>query len=172
VTPNTAMSLWDRLVVEFIQANTTLQSYRDFFQAGIDRVGMVREALEKGDGNHRATAVALIQKMPGYEQERLLPELVQLARAAHGPVGAIRGILVSLPRDWVLANIDAEVDKGLTGEEYDDYWMFLELLAELDLERARQLAHRAAAHSDPEIRELGLEKLAEFSHRQPERADP
>jgi tetratricopeptide (TPR) repeat protein len=94
------------------------------------------------------------------EKQRLFPELIQRARSAHGPVGAIREIIYSLPRDWVLERIDAQVEPILRAGEYDDYWMFLELYERLDPLRAVKLARRAASSADAAIREFGLERLA------------
>lgn len=98
--------------------------------------------------------------MNGEEQKQLFPELIQLARAAHSPLAVVRQIIASLPREWVLGRIAAEVERIIGGEQYDDYWMLLELLAELDRDRAARLALRAAESADAEIRELGTESLA------------
>lgn len=108
----------------------------------------------------RAAALALLQRMNGEEQKQLFPELIQLARAAHSPLAVVRQIIASLPREWVLGRIAAEVERIIGGEQYDDYWMLLELLAELDRDRAARLALRAAESADGEIRELGTESLA------------
>lgn len=59
-----------------------------------------------------------------------------------------------------MGRIDAEIERILEGQQYDDYWMFAELLAELDHERAVNLARRAADSDDPEIREFGSDMLA------------
>ena len=113
-------------------------------------------------GKNRAAAVALLQKMSPEEKQDLFPELIQLARSVHGPAGAVREILFSLPPEWVLERIDAQVGPILRDEEYDDYWMFLELYEKLDPMRAVRLARRAAGSADAAIRGLGLERLANF----------
>ncbi len=159
MTVNAPVALWDRLVDEFVKNDRESSAESDFFQPGVDRVALVRNALSRPGGNSRAVAVTLLKRMNREEQKVLFPQLVQLAHAAHGPVGAVREIIQSLPREWVLTHIDAEVERILEKEEYDDYWMFLELYAALDAERALKLARRAANHPDPNIRELGLHGL-------------
>lgn len=159
MTANTS-AMWGQFVAEFLQNGKLSPAFNAVFEEGVDRVGLVREALTKPGGNNRAAAIALLHEMNTAEQQQLFPELVQLARAAHGPVAAVRKIIASLPREWVLARIDAELDRILNEQQYDDYWMFIELLAELDRERAVKLARRAAAADDPDIRELGSDMLA------------
>ena len=66
------------------------------------------------------------------EKKALFPEWVDLARAAHSPFQIAWSIIESLPRAWVLQNIEKEVDAILASEDETDYWMFLQLYARLD----------------------------------------
>jgi hypothetical protein len=144
--------LWSRLVdaeVAFTQAR------RDFFAAGVDRVALVRKALASPNGEHRAVAFSLLRQMRSAEQMELFPELLQAARAAHGPLDTVRGLILALPRAWVVERIPAAIEPFLAAEQFDDYWMFLELFDQLDPTLTAPLAQRAAAHSDADIRELG-----------------
>jgi len=150
------MVLWDSVVDEFVQG---VAAPADFFRPGVDRVALIRGALKLPSGKNRLAAVALLQKMPLEEKQHLFPELIQLARSAHGPIGAVREIIFSLPREWVLGRIDAQVEPILRNEEYDDYWMFLELYEKLDPVRAVNLARRAAGSANAAIRDLGSERL-------------
>jgi len=158
---STSTELWDQMVYDFVHGGAAPTAHQEFFQPGVDRVALVCQAL-RIPGRNRMTALALLQKMTVDEQQRLFPELIQVARAAHGPVGAVREIIRSLPRKWVLAHIEPEVEAILANEAYDDYWMFLEFYQQLDASKALQLARRAAGHADPDIRELGLEWLADL----------
>jgi tetratricopeptide (TPR) repeat protein len=153
----TSKELWADVVEKFAHR---APAPADLFAPNVDRVALIRAALKLPGGNNRAAAVALLHKLPQEEQQRLFPELIQLARSAHGPVGAIRKIIFSLPREWVLERIDAHVEPILRNEEYDDYWMFLELFERLNPMRAVKLARQAAGSADAAIRELGFERLA------------
>ncbi len=157
----TPTGVWEQMVHDFVQRGTEPAAHPEFFRPGVDRVALIRQAL-RNPGRDRMTALALLKGMAVDEQQRLFPELIQAARAAHGPVGAVRGLIQALPRDWVLAHIEPEVNAVLAGEQYDDYWMFLELYHQLDDSKTLALARRAAAHADPEIRALGLEWLADL----------
>jgi hypothetical protein len=156
----TAIVSWDSVADEFARGET---APAEFFRPGVDRVALIRGALKRPGGKDRMAAVALLQKMPLEEKQLLFPELIQLARSAHGPVGAVREIIASLPREWVLERIDALVEPILRNEEYDDYWMFLELYEKLDPVRAVRLARRAADSADAAIREFGVERLVDFA---------
>ncbi len=154
----TNSTLWERLVETQAQSSA---AFRAFTAAGVHHVAPIGKGL-RTPGLQRQVALDVIPYLSLDEKKELFPDLIQAARAAHGPVGAVREIILSLPGDWVLAHVEAEVDAILQSEEYDDYWMFLELYQDLDRDLARKLAHRAAAHVDAEIRELGedwLEKL-------------
>lgn len=157
--------LWERVVDAFTHKGPNGLARSDFFQPGIDRVRLVRRALAMS-GTNRAAAVAFLRQMNAHEQQQLFPELIQLARAAHGPIGAVREIIHSLPRDWVLARIDAEIGSILDQDKddvYDDYWMFLELYSGIDHARAANLARRAVDHHDPDVQELGADWLSRHS---------
>ncbi|HEX3315717.1 MAG TPA: hypothetical protein VHR72_12530, partial [Gemmataceae bacterium] len=62
------------------------------------------------------------------------------------------------------AEIEATAERYLHNGTYDEYRRFLELYWLLDRDMTGRLARRAAASTDPDIRESGddfLEKLAE-----------
>lgn len=128
-----------------------------------DRVELIRTALHHGDGNVFALGLRLSECLSEGQKQEMFQDWMQLARSAHGPVDFVRRLIASLPRDWVLARIDSHVENILKGEEYDDYWMMIELLEQLAPDKAAALAKRALSHADPEIRELGelaMERLA------------
>jgi hypothetical protein len=56
--------------------------------------------------------------------------------------------------------IDAELEAILDNQEYDAYWVFMQLYAKLDRVRAVKLARRAAGTANAAIRKLGLELVA------------
>ena len=111
-------------------------------------------------GPNRETALDQIPSLTIDEKKELFPEWIHLSRAAHSPFQLAWNVIESLPREWVLQNIEKEVDPILRNDEETDYWMFLQLFARLDGGLARTLAQRAAANTDQEIRELGEEFLA------------
>lgn len=134
--------------------------FSEFLMNAPNKIEVLRQALH---GTDRIVALRAVPSLTVDEKKTLLPEWVHLARAVHSPFQLAWAVLESLPREWVLQNIEKEVDAILKNEEEDDYWMFLQLYARLDHRLMQKLAERAAIHSEPAIKELGEEWLAKSS---------
>ena len=150
---NDSTVLWQHLIEARLAFS---RAFREFFAEGVDRVGVLREALR---GRERGTGLYIAPYLTPTERRQLFPEWVFLASWAHGAVQVARDMIVSLPRDWVLANIEGEAEPLLREGTYDEYRRFLELYELLDRSLTLRLAHRAAAHADPDIREAGEDFL-------------
>jgi hypothetical protein len=163
------IAIWRRLVGEhntYTYREAAFRAALDAFLApGVDRVGLVRSAIPRPDRqifppSDRFTALYVLPLLTRPEQMALFPELVYLASWGHGAIGRVRGVILSLPRDWVLARVDAEAERWLRAGTDDEFRRFLELYRLLDArDLTLRLARRAAAHADPEIREAGEEFL-------------
>jgi hypothetical protein len=86
--------------------------------------------------------------------------LVRLASCGHGHIQLDRDAIVSLPRDWVLARIEAVAEPLLAASceqwQFEEYRRLLELYEQLgDSGLVRRLAERAIAHQDEDVREAG-----------------
>lgn len=154
-----AAALWRRIV----DADTALHvELRNLFAPGVDRLSLLGAGLRK-PGADRMTALTIVERLPISERQQLFDTLVFLASFSSGLVQCVRDIILSLPRDWVLARIEQAAEPLLSDGTYDEYRRFLELYELLDRGLTLKLARRAAAQSDPDIREAGqdyLEKLA------------
>jgi hypothetical protein len=145
---------WEHLSASY---NTYIQALQVFLADDFDRVGLIKHALfRKG----RITAIAMLQHLRQSELMQLFPELVILASSGHGTVGAIRKYILSLPREWVITNIEQFVEPLLENGTYDEYRRIMELYCELDYGMMKSLAQRAMTHSDPDIREAGEDFLS------------
>src|SRR5262245_58278543 len=85
---------------------------------------LVRYVLRGPDRN---IALDQIASLTTEENLALFPEWIHLARAAHSPFQVAWDVIESLPRDWVLQNVEKPVDAILQNDEETDYWMFLQL---------------------------------------------
>lgn len=122
-----------------------------------EKIATLRARLR---GPDRDAALDQIPSLTVDEKKQLFPEWIHLARAAHSPCQFAWDVIESLPRNWVLQNIEKEVDAILEAEEETDYWMFLQLYDRLDEGMMKKLAQRAASHANADIRELGADYLA------------
>jgi len=133
-------------------------AYDHFMSQGVDHVTCLRQGLRAG-GVDRVTALKVIPYLPLIERMGLYGDLVFLASSAHGAIGAVRHLILSLPRDYLLETIELEAEPYLQNGTYDEYRRFLELYELLDRDLTLKLAHRAAAHADADIREAGEDYL-------------
>jgi len=66
-----------------------------------------------------------------------------------------RELILTLPHEWLLANIEEQAEKLLTNNDDEDYRGLFLLYRQLDPRLARKLAERAMASPNPEIKEIG-----------------
>jgi len=155
---NTSEVLWGQLVEAELNAS---KAFRAFFSDGVDRVPWVRHGLRFG-GMGRSAALRFFSYLTPLEQQQLFPDLVFMASWGHGSVGFARELILSMPRDWVLNNVEREAELHLREGTYDEYRRFLELYELVDAGMTQRLARRAAAHSDPDVREAGEDFLLKY----------
>src|SRR5262245_37028440 len=97
-------ALWQQLVGS---EKAYHQARVQFMGEGVDRVPLLRQGLHSRD---RYTALSMVPSLSLPERLELFSDLVDVARAAHGPVGAVRDMILKLPRDWVLAHVEEVVE--------------------------------------------------------------
>ena len=114
-----------------------LIAHRAFLVGAKNRTAVVRNALR---GRDRHTALGVVRFLTEDERKELFETLVFLASSAHGSIGAVRDLVLSLPREWVLSNIEREAEPYLRDGTYDEYRRFLELYEELDPDMTQRLA--------------------------------
>lgn len=150
------IAVWKHLVATYEAFALAL---RDFLAEDVDRVSLIRSTLRSSNKN---TAIYMLQYLRPSELQSLFDDLVFFSSFAHGCVQTVREVIVSLPREWVLANIEKVAEPLLREGTYDEYRRLLELYVKLDHNLALKLAQRAAAQADEDIKEAGedfLEKL-------------
>lgn len=140
---------WEKLVESHKSFTLAL---RDFFEQDIDRVGILRSALQ---GNDKFTAISVAGYLSKNDLLQLFPELLHLASFSHGAIESVRTLIRSLPLKWVLANVEEAAEPLLTEGSYDEYRRLLELYVEIDRDLALKLARRALQNSDHDIKEVG-----------------
>jgi hypothetical protein len=146
-------AIWRRLVKSYMAFS---QSLKDFFSEGTPRVPLIKEAFRRGD---IATVLYVARHMKGDELKQILDELVRVSTAP-GYAGTVREVILALPREWVLANIEKAVDLVLEDDATEnEYRRTLELYRELDENLMLNLAQRALKHVDEDIQEAGRDFL-------------
>jgi hypothetical protein len=156
-----ASDLWDYVVEQHItgSADDFAKAANLFLANGMDRIPILKKALR---GNERATAIVLLARLSLSELQQLFDELIFLASFSHGRIQAIRDAILSLPGQWVLDHIEANMEPLLVNGTYAEYRQLLELYVLIDRSAAKKLALRAIAHPDRDVKEAGEDFLQEL----------
>jgi len=143
-------ALWHKLLdseIAFITARM------NFHAACTDKVTVIQKALQ--DPVQRGTALRYLLYMTIEERQQLFDDLLYLASVGHGDIALCREVMLSLPRAWVVSNIESRAQPLLTQGTDEEYRRLLELYVNLDRDLAYRLATRALQHNDADIREVG-----------------
>ena len=149
--------VWNQISTSYKTFSLALEK---FLSKDIDRVVLMRDAIY---GNDQLTAIFLLRYLSQDELMQLFKELVFLSSYSRGTLSIVREAILSLPRDWVLQNIEQIANPILEKGDYDEYRRILELYLELDRELTRKLANQAINHKDPDIKEAGEDFLLKLS---------
>lgn len=142
-----------------------IQSRQDFLNNCTDRIGLIKKSLH--NPTERGTALRLIAYLKLEERQSLFDELVDLASVSHSDIELSRKAILSLPKTWVLANIEKSAEPLLQDGTDEEYRRLLELYIDLDRELTQRLVIRALQHDDPDIHEVGedFQNYLENGHR-------
>ncbi|MDY6802625.1 MAG: hypothetical protein SXA11_02300 [Cyanobacteriota bacterium] len=144
------IDLWQSLVTREL---AYIQSRQEFLSVCTDRVTTIQKGLQ--NPRERGTALRLLFYLPLPERQSLLAELVELASVGHSDIELCREAILSLPKSWLLANIENSAE-GLLGDGTDEeYRRLLELYIKIDDRLTEKLVKRALQDEDADIREAG-----------------
>ena len=145
--------IWEAVVTSYY---SHIETINRFLTNDIDRVSILKKALHSSDRN---LAIQTIERLKIDELKQLFEELVFFASFSHGAVGAIRELIKTLPKEWVISNIERLAEPLLVNGTYDEYRRLLELYLEIDTELTKRLAKKAIQSKDFDIREAGEDFL-------------
>jgi hypothetical protein len=143
---NNDIELWQKV---FNQETAYIQARQDFLNNYPDRIGFIKKALH--NPTERGTALRLIEYLKLEERQSLF----DLASVSQSDIELCRKAILSLPKNWLLANIEKRAEPLLQDGTDEEYRRLLELYLDIDRELAKRLAQKAVEHDDPDIREVG-----------------
>jgi hypothetical protein len=94
------------------------------------------------------------------ELKQVFEEVLSRATAQHIGQPGFEKLVLSLPREWLIDNIEKYAEPVI--QEFEDFEVYMYLLSiyrKIDPGLTRRLAERAAAHSDPDVRDRGIDFL-------------
>jgi hypothetical protein len=147
-----------RLWNDVVEAERKFVSARmKLFKSSTSLVELVREELS--NPTERTVAINVASLLKPNQLELIFDRLIALASFSHGQTANICSLLLSLPHDWVLANIETYAEPLLKDGTYEEYRRLLELYSQIDSALTRRLAKRASESTDPDVREAGEDFL-------------
>ncbi|MEB3193362.1 MAG: hypothetical protein VKL42_23715 [Snowella sp.] len=159
------LTLWQELVD---QAHTYQQANQAFFQNCQDRLAILKKALHHP--TQRKVALDFCCYLTLEERQSLLDDLVKLASVGHSDIEQVRQIILSLPQDWLLNNIENSANQVLEKATDEEYRRLLELYVKIHISITRRLIQQALNSDDPDICEVGqdfddyLKKTPNYEH--------
>jgi hypothetical protein len=106
--------------------------------------------------SERELALDLISFMDDSERTFFLEQLVDLASFQNGLLEFCQDMILELPRDYVIKNIEKIIDRILDVGSWEEYSAMIILCELLDNEKlAEKYMRRALESEDEEIREIG-----------------
>ncbi|MCA7977679.1 hypothetical protein LGM57_15240 [Burkholderia cepacia] len=131
---------------------------RDGFVKKTSAVSFIQRAFSVPE--ERAMAIDLVLSYPESERVDFFKQLISMSSYVNGFTEECRNLILELPRDWVMKNIEAEVDGVLVNGGYEEYRCLLELCCELDRGLMIKFAKRALDSSDEDIKDAGADFLS------------
>lgn len=108
------LDLWRSVVTREL---AYIQSRQEFLNSCAERVTTIQKGLQ--NSGERGTALRLFFYLSLPERQSLFDELVELASVGHPDIELCREAILSLPKTWLLANIENSAE-GLLAEGTDE----------------------------------------------------
>jgi len=148
--------LWRRVAAASTEKEFEIECAR-FMQRAREPYGQIRKRL-RGSVPDIFTALGVLKIGDDVLRENFFDEILYRCKSLRFGRFA-RSIVLSMPRSWVIANVEAAADKLLATADHLDFKLFLMLYEILDSQLALRLAKRAAMHDDFDIKETGVDFL-------------
>ena len=134
-----------------------------------NRVQLIHKAIKSERSGRQSLAFRLIWRLTDVEKQQLAGMLLDYGFSAQYTYDC-RDLLLSLPREWLLENIERLAEPFLAEMSAPDLYQYygttLWLYSQIDRELTQRLVKRALEHPYPDVREFGkdyLEKLGEIN---------
>ncbi|HAZ43747.1 MAG TPA: hypothetical protein DDW76_27635 [Cyanobacteria bacterium UBA11369] len=147
------ITLWDKLY----KAEIELWKARgEFLRKSTNKNLIIKQSLN--NQLDRTTGLRLLLDLDVKERLLFFDDLVSLASVDHSDVELVWKVILTLPRDFVLANIEKSAEPVLDSavkDAYVEYRCLLTLYLKIDPYLTYRLAQKALEHEDEDVREAG-----------------
>jgi len=150
-------TLWTRLVD--LRCGS-IEAEASFLQEARDPLGYVRRALSgpPSRGVEAIVALGLLHQMDVEDRMAVFSELLVLCLSQKFGNMA-RSVVLTLPKDWLLANIEAASRCLIEKADDLEFFALLRLFKDIDLGLAIRLAREGARSADEDVMAVGSDFL-------------
>jgi hypothetical protein len=161
MSENTLSSQDKILLQAFEQAWAAYQSSRtSLYEITANSVGLAEYLLET---NPKALSTwVYIERLKAEELKALFDRLLSAACQTSNLIAFAIPILLRLPKQWLLEHLDNRIEPLMTKYQSDAYIAIIEIYKRLDLGKALEWTKKAHSHTDPHIKQVGDDFMAEF----------
>lgn len=156
--------IWERMASGW---EALLAARNDFLRKGVDRVALVRQALDPdSDYRDEITAGFVLEYLSEDELKAIFGQLILWASWQNAINEDAEKAILRLPKEWLVENVEAIVEPYLqVGEPFtrNNYWYFLHLYQVIDPDLNKKLVLRALKHDDEEIRLVGQQYIGKHN---------
>jgi hypothetical protein len=154
------LALWQA----FKQANNAYRDARSrVFHNAEDLMAIVKYGLTHDRGDI-GLALSVAQMLTPEQRAPFLPKFLIGATYQNPYVITYRGLVLSMPREWLKENIERYISLALQeDDDTDTYANLIELCKSIDKAIAIRLSEQALNHADAAVRQVGSEALAELT---------
>lgn len=144
---------WQELDEAYTQFSNAKNKYLKLREAAMRSID-VAEVLKLGTpGVPRDIAFEKAANLSIGKRKEIFPDLVAYASYTHGFTEASRNLILSLPREWVLSNIEKIADPILKNGGYEEYSAILALYKLISPSIFNSLINYCASSDNSELRE-------------------
>lgn len=138
--------------IQLVHADNKYHAILQEFLKSPSRIETIKKELLSGE---RTSAITVATFLNTEDLKAIINELVFLASFVHGQIQTIRELILSLPKDWLIQNIEKAAEPILAKGSYEEYRRLLELYVQIDNDLLKRLVERALLSTDSDILEAG-----------------
>lgn len=148
------LDLWKELDEAYTQFSNAKDNYLKLREVAMRSIDVV-EVFKLGiPGISRDIAFEKAKDLSIEKRKEIFPDLVAYASYSHGFTEASRNLILGLPREWVLSNIEKIADPILKNGGHEEYSAILALYKLISPSIFNSLIAYCAASDDSDLREV------------------
>ena len=146
----TDQKLWNALIKS--ESNYKVARW-ELFKHCSSVIGVIKKSLHIS--YERESALRLVEYLSDKDYPHILDDLIEVASVGHSDIELCRKVILALPREWLLSNIEESLYRTLSQGEEEKYRRLMELCILLSNSLVEKLINKALLHPDENVKQVG-----------------